>query len=258
MTAPAAVRRMVGSTAAYRGPIVLALVVMLAGDLLLRLSGDHLTAFGSLLDLVLIVVPLAGLVLGTTRVHHARDVIELLLAQPVSRKRVFFSLWLRDTVPLALAIAVGVIAPFAWHRSLGTMPLALAGAAASLAVISQTLAYVIALRQDDRVRALVWALAVWLTIAVLWDALLLFLALLLADRPIEGTMLALLASNPVDLVRVLMLLGSDAAAMLGYTGAVVSRALGTATGRAALGTILAAWLVVPIWVAARQFGRKDF
>ncbi|HRP07093.1 MAG TPA: ABC transporter permease subunit [Gemmatimonadales bacterium] len=258
MSARIAVQRMIGGAAGYRGPIALALVVMLAGELLLRMSGGDSTALVSLLDVVLIVTPLAGLVLGTTRVHHARDVIELLLAQPVSRRRVFFSLWLRDTVPLALALALGVIAPFVWHGSVSAMALALAGAAALLAVISQTLAYVIALRQDDRVRALVTALAVWLTAAVIWDGMLLLLALLLADRPIEGTMLALLAINPVDLVRVLMLLGSDAAAMLGYTGAVVSRALGTTTGRAALGAILALWLTVPIWVAARQFGRKDF
>src|SRR5690606_5732804 len=118
MTAPATLHRVMGGAATYRGPIALALVIMLAGDLLLRLGGDNFTAFGSLLDVVLIVTPLAGLVLGTTRVHHARDVIELLLAQPVSRRRVFFSLWLRDTVPLALALAVGVIAPFAWHRAL--------------------------------------------------------------------------------------------------------------------------------------------
>jgi Cu-processing system permease protein len=117
---------------------------------------------------------------------------------------------------------------------------------------------VIALRTDDRVRALGTALVAWLVAAVLWDGLVLVGALLLADRPIELPMLILLLLNPVDLVRVLLLLGSDGAAMLGYTGAVVARSLGTAAGRLTLGGLLLAWLLLPTWWAARTFARKDF
>lgn len=262
MTTPLALSRMRSGLARWRGALLLAAAVAVAGDLLLRLSGDPSTAFASILDLVLIITPLVGLVLGTTRLHHARDVIELMLAQPVSRRRVFTDLWLRGAVPLAAALSVGVIAPFLWQGTLGAsgvaMPLALAGAAALLALISHSLALIIALRIDDRVRALVTALGAWLVGAVLWDGVVLVLALLLADRPIELPLLGLLLINPIDLVRVLLLLGSDAAAMLGYTGAVVARTLGTTPGRAAIGALLAAWLVVPLWSAARLFHRKDF
>lgn len=246
----------------WRGGLLLAIGVAVIGDLLLRLSGDGAAAVGSMLDVVLVITPLIGLVLGTSRLHHARDVIELMLAQPVSRRRVFLDLWLRGALPLAAALAVGVMAPFVWQQQLPQvgvgLVLALAGAAAVLMVISQTLALIIALRFDDRVRALGVALGIWLVAAVLWDGLVLVLALVWADRPMELPILVLLAANPVDLVRVLMLLGSDAAAMLGYTGAMVSRTLGTAAGRAGLGVLLAGWLLVPLWWAARRFVRKDF
>ena len=262
MTGRMAVAQVSGVALRWRGPLLLAGLMAVVGDLLLRLSGDPLTAHASVLDVLLIVTPLVGLVLGTTRLHHARDVIELMLAQPVSRRRVFLNLWSRGAVPLAVAMAVGVLAPFAWQGSLlrggATMPLALAGSAAALALVSHSLAMVIALRIDDRVRALVVALLAWLAAAVLWDGLVLVCALLFAQRPVELPILGLLMLNPVDLVRVILLLGSDAAAMMGYTGAVATRSLGTTAGRLALGGVLVAWLVVPMWWAARTFGRKDF
>ena len=118
MTAPLAVMRLGGAALRWRGSLVLALLVAVIGDLLLRLSGDPATAYASLLDVVLILTPLIGLVLGTTRMHHARDMIVLMLAQPVSRRRVFLDLWIRGTLPLAGALAAGVIAPFAWQGSL--------------------------------------------------------------------------------------------------------------------------------------------
>jgi Cu-processing system permease protein len=262
MTARLAMRRIGGVTQRWRGPLALAIVVSVTGDVLLRLSGDPATAYASLLDVVLILTPLMTLVLGTTRMHHAREMIELMLAQPVSRRRVFADLWLRGTVPLAVALGAGVIAPFAWQGSLSrdgaVMPLVLAGAAAMLVLMSHSLAMIIALRIDDRVRALGVALMAWLVAAVLWDGLVLVVALLFADRPIEIPVLAMLVLNPVDLVRVLLLLGSDAAALLGYTGAVVSRSLGTAAGRAAIGGLVVLWLVLPLWWAKRTFERKDF
>jgi Cu-processing system permease protein len=257
-----AVAQVSGAALRWRGPLLLAATMALVGDLLLRLSGDPLTAQASVLDVLLIITPLIGLVLGTTRLHQARDVIELMLAQPVSRRRVFVNLWTRGAMPLAGALAVGVLAPFVWQgvllRDGMVMPMALAGAAAILALMSHSLAMVIALRVDDRVRALVLALVAWLVAAVLWDGVVLVAALLFAHRPIELPMLALLMLNPIDLVRVILLLGSDAAAMMGYTGAVVVRSLGTTTGRLALGGVALAWLLLPIWWAARTFERKDF
>lgn len=245
-----------------RGATAVALLVALTGDLLLRFSGAGATAVASLIDVVLIVTPLAGLVHGTMQVHHARDFTELLLAQPVSRGRLFVRLWAGSALPLAAGLAIGLVAPFAWQGRLGD-PTArllpwLVLAAVVLALVSNALAFVIALRLDDRVRALGVALAAWLAAAVLWDGIVLVVSIAFADRPVEVPMLILLALNPLDIARVLLLLGSDAAAMLGYTGAVLSRVLGSDAGRATLVGLLTAWLVVPLWLARRTFERKDF
>lgn len=240
----------------------LTLGLALLGELLLRFSGGGPTTLVSLLDVVLILTPLIGLVVGTMQVHHAREVTELLLAQPIARGRLFVALYLGTALPLAVAIVVGLLAPFTWHGLLfGPDALhlaALSGAAALLAMITTALAFIIALRADDRVRALGLALGVWLVAAILWDGVVLLAAMLLADRPIELPLLVMLAVNPLDLTRVLLLLGTDAAALLGYTGAVVQRAMGTDGGRLVLVGLLSLWAVVPCTAAARTFLRKDF
>jgi Cu-processing system permease protein len=239
-----------------------ALGLALVGELLLRFAGSGVSSLVSLLDVVLILVPLAGLVVGTMQVHHARELIELLLAQPIARARLFAGLWLGIALPLALALAVGLVTPFAIH---GLLVGALAGRVAMLVAvatllvaISTAFAFVIALRQDDRVRALSVALGLWLVTAVLWDGAALAIAMLFGTRPIEGPLLAMLALNPVDIARVLLLLGSDTAAMLGATGAVLARTLGGARGQAVLVLLLVAWVALPIWWSARTFARKDF
>lgn len=249
---------------AIRGRWLIGLLaaLLVLGELLLRFSGGGPTTLVSLLDVVLILTPLVGLVVGTMQVHHAREVTELLLAQPIARGRLFAALYLGTALPLAAVIVVGLLAPFAWHGMLfgaafGQL-LGLAVAAVGLSLLTTALAFIIALRADDRVRALGIALGLWLVTAVLWDGVVLLLALLLGNRPIEGPLLALLALNPLDIARVLLLLGTDAAALLGYTGAVLARSLGTDGGRVALAGLLMLWLTLPVAVAARSFARKDF
>ncbi|MEO5799861.1 MAG: ABC transporter permease subunit [Gemmatimonadales bacterium] len=249
---------------AFRGRWLLGVVCTLAltGELLIRFGGGGATTIVSLIDVVLILTPMLGLVAGTVQVHHAREMTELLLAQPVSRRRLFVGLYLGNVIPLASAILLGLVAPFLWHRLLfGEMGLRLVPlllVAVGLTGISSALAFVVALRIDDRVRALGAAIGLWLIAAVVWDGIILLLAVMLGQRPVEAPMLAVLALNPIDVARVLLLLGSDAAALLGYTGAVVQHTLGTEAGRAALILTLSLWLALPLAVATRAFQRKSF
>jgi len=68
------------------------LVLLLLTDALLRFGGSGPRAVVSLLNLVLIVVPLVSLVFGTLHIYRAREFAELLLAQPVGRGSLFAGL----------------------------------------------------------------------------------------------------------------------------------------------------------------------
>jgi Cu-processing system permease protein len=79
-----------------------------------------------------------------------------------------------------------------------------------------------------------------------------------ADYPLERPMLIAMFANPVDLSRLLLLTRFDAAALLGYTGAIFQSFLGGAIGLAVATTALALWLAAPAFLGMRRFMRKDF
>ena len=235
---------------------------LLATDALLRFGGDGTRAVISLTNVVLLVVPLVTIVFGAMYLYDAREFVELLLAQPVSRRQLYQGLYAGLALPLAGAFAGGVGAPFLLHGALGAMPrgtlptLLAIGVALTLAFTG--LAFCIAVRSEDRVRGLGSAIALWLAFAVLYDGLVLLLATLFADYPLERLLVGLTLANPVDLARVALLLRLDVSALMGYTGAVFEHFLGSAGGVLLSLSALAAWVVLPFLMGSRAFERKDF
>ena len=228
---------------------------------LLRFSDNETKALLSLVNVVLLVVPLANLVFGAMYLYGAREFVELLLAQPLRRRELFAGLYLGLTVPVSLAATIGIGAPLLLQGvSAATMRTGavLALIAVVLSAFFTGIATVIAYRIEDRVRGLATALGVWLTLAVVYDAIALLAAVQFADYPLERPMLALMLANPIDLARLVLLLHFDVAALLGYTGAVFERFVGGTTGLIVAGIALSTWAAVPALVGARLFRRKDF
>lgn len=236
-----------------------ALLFLLLTDLLFRFgaSGDRVLL--SLLNAVLLLVPLVSIVVGTMHVYQSREFIELLLAQPVGRRSLFAALWLGLTVPMALAFVAGVGLPFLWQGAGGAggtlVTLLLAGAA--LTGVFTAIAYLLAVSFQDRAAGLGAAILVWLFLAVLYDGLILIGTALLANYPLEKPVLTAVVLNPIDLARVLLLLKIDIAALMGYTGAVFERFFGSGRGLLVSAGALGLWIAVPAWLAMRRFVRRD-
>lgn len=235
---------------------------LIVTDGLLRFSGGGTNAVMSLLNVVLFIIPLANIVFGTMYLYNAREFTELLLAQPIGRRQLFGGLFLGLALPLACGFVAGVGIPFILHgfddgalRSTLTMLVALG---VTLTFCFTGLAFALALRLEDRAKALGAAIGIWLLTTVLYDGLVLLLGAMFGDYPLERPLLALMLLNPVDLARVLMLLQLDLSALMGYTGAVFKSFFGSAGGMAlALGALLV-WAAAPPLAALHLFRRKDF
>ena len=238
------------------------LFFLVVTDALLRFGGGGTRALLGLMNVVLLVVPLVSAVFGTTYLYDTREYTELLLAQPVSRRQLYAGLYLGLTVPLALGFAAGVGAPFLLHGAVGAGQLGtlvtLLFTGCALSFVFTALAFVIALRFDDRIKGLGVAIAVWLGLAVLYDGLVLVLVAVFADYPLERAVLGLMVANPVDLARVMLLLQFDVSALMGYTGAVFRKFFGSAGGMTLAVVALALWAALPAALGARLFRRKDF
>lgn len=240
--------------------IAYALFFAVVTDALVRFGGGDAKAMLSLVSVSLLVVPLVSLVFGTTYLYDARDFTEVLLAQPVGRTQLFAGLYAGLAGPLALAFAAGAGLPFLLHgvpEGHGATLATLLACGVVLTLVFVAIAFLVATRAEDKVKGLGAAIGLWLALALLYDGAVLLLVALLADYPIERPVLALMLANPVDLARVLLLLRFDAAALMGYTGAVFARFFGGAGALVAVG-MLAAWIVVPVGLGVRAFRRRDF
>jgi Cu-processing system permease protein len=235
------------------------LVFALLTDALFRFGGSGPRVVVSLLNVVLLVIPLVSVVFGTLHLSNSREFIELLLAQPVSRTALYVGLYFGLALPLAGAFAAGVAVPVLLHGGAGAAGLGtLLLVGAVLTLVFTSLAFVAGVHFDDRARGLGLALLVWFAATVLYDGLVLLVATCFADWPLETPMLLLTLLNPVDLGRVLLLLSVDVAALMGYTGAVFERFFGSGVGVALAGTALVAWTALPFLLGLRGFARKDF
>lgn len=238
------------------------LFFLAATELLFRFGGGSAKALLSLTNVVLILIPLVSILFGTMYLYNAREFTELLLTQPVDRKALFGGLYIGLAAPLAAAFLVGVGLPFLWHgveaASHVTTLLTLTGAGTALTFVFVALAFVVAVRFEDKVRGLGMAVLLWLLFAILYDGLVLVLLSTFADYPLERPMIGLMLLNPVDLARVLLLLTFDVSALMGYTGAVFEKFFGCALGIVVSATALGIWLLVPLGLGRRFFQKKDF
>jgi len=239
-----------------------ALFFLAATDALLRFGGGGSSALLSLMNVVLLLVPLVGTVFGTMYLYDAREFTELLLAQPVRRDQLYVGLYVGLALPLSGGFVAGLVAPFLVHGvddpAQWRLLAALALTGVALTCVFVGLAFLIAVRSEDKARGLGAAVGVWLLFSLLYDGLVLLAVLLLDDYPLERPLLGLMLANPVDLARVVLLLQFDVSALMGYTGAVFERFFGGAGGLAIAATALAAWVAAPVLLGMRAFRRRDF
>jgi Cu-processing system permease protein len=239
-----------------------ALLLLVLTDALLRFGGGGPRAVLSLMNVVLVFVPLVSIVFGTMYLYGARDFIELLLAQPVGRTALFAGLYGGLAAPLAAGFLIGAGLPFVWggagDGSLAGPLAMLLAAGVLLTLVFTALAFLVSLLFEDRAKGLGSAILVWLAATALYDALLVLVATTFSDYPLELPLIGLTLLNPVDLGRVLLLLRFDTAALMGYTGAVFERFFGSRLGVGLALAALGLWCAAPLLLASRRFRRKDF
>lgn len=237
------------------------LVLLLLTDALFRFGDGGPRVVLSLINVVLLLVPLVGLVYGTMHFQQARGFSLFLLAQPVGRRPLLAALYLGLTLPLTAVLLLGLGLPFIWNATpdpeLWRPLFALLGVGVLLTWAATALALLVAVRIDDRARGLAAALLVWVTGGILFDGLLLLITVTFDRWPLERPLLALTLLNPLDLGRVFLLLQLDHAALLGYTGGLFSHFFGSALGSLVAGTALVAWIVLPTVTAFRRFQSRD-
>lgn len=229
---------------------------------LFSFGGNSTQVLLSLMNIVLVLIPLVGIVFGTMYVYHSREFVELLLSQPVRRKSIYRGVFSGLAVPLALSFTVGTTLPFLFfgtEQAADWITLAaLLSAGTVLTFVFVALAFVVSLKNEDRLKGFGISILLWFFFAILYDGLVLFSAYAFGDYPLEKAMIVLSVLNPIDLARIIMLLNFDISALMGYTGAIFKQFFGSGIGIGIGIASLAVWFALPFFLGQRAFDKKDF
>ncbi len=229
---------------------------------LLNFSPDISRTIVSLMNIVLVLCPLIGTLFGALYYYNSREFIDLLLALPLPRRSIFLGKYLGLSLSLVLSLIVGITLPMAVFGVFATDQVLnffiLLSTGVFLTFIFTAIAFLVAIRFENPIRGFGAALFIWLFLAVIYDGILLVLMMYFENYPLDRFALIMTLFNPVDLSRVLIMLQLDISALMGYTGAVFRKFLGTATGMAVAYTALSAWVIIPVLFFLRAAGKKDF
>jgi len=233
----------------------------LSTDLLFRFGGSGAHVVLSLMNVVLILIPLVALIFGMIYLYNSREFIELLLTQPVDRKRMFWGMYLGLALPLTFAFLCGIGIPALYSR-IDTQSQAafifLAVTGIALTFIFTALAFFISTRFEDKIKGLGSAVLIWLFFIFIYDGLIMMVLFMFAEYPLDNVSIVLSMLNPIDLGRIFLLLQLDISALMGYTGASFSRFFGSQNGMLIALFSMAVWILIPVLAGQRKFLRKDF
>ena len=210
----------------------------------------------TILNVILFTVPLVSILFATIYLYNSSEFIELLLSQPIKRRKIWLSLFFGLSLSMVLAFFVGAGIPLLIFSpdSIGIMMITIG---CLISIIFVALAFLSSIITRDKAKGIGIAIMTWLYFALLFDGIVLFLLFQFSDYPIENVMVGVTALSPIDLARIQILLHLEVSAMMGYTGAIFKNFFGTSMGLTASFLLLCLWAIVPFLISLKKFNTKD-
>lgn len=245
-----------------RWSLVYLVFYLLLGFLLLFINNDLSKGIITILNIVIVLVPLISTIFGVMYYYNSTEFTKLLMALPIKRSSIFMGEYLGLSISLSLSLVIGLGVPFlVYGLTLSSAIwnfLLLLVSGVFLTFIFTALAFNIALANENRIKGFGYAILMWLFLAVVYDGIFLVCLLVFQDYPLDTMALIGTLLNPVDLSRILILLKLDISALLGYTGAVFQKYFQNSLGMMISLFVLLLWTIIPIWNIRRLAAKKDF
>ena len=233
-----------------------ALFLLAISLVMFRMEENESKALLSLLNIILIVVPIVSMIFATIHYYNSYEFIELMLSQPISRRKIFISEFSGVGLSLVIAFVIGVGIPLLLYAP-GPVGYTLLFTGIFLNLIFTSLAILTSVLARDKTKGIGFALLLWFYFALIYDGIILLILFTFNDYPLEKITLALTSFNPIDLARISIMLKMDISALMGYTGALYKDFFGSSTGIIFTSVIMLLWILLPVWLALKIFKRKD-
>ncbi len=228
--------------------------------------GDYgLAGFGrtaaSIINIVLLVVPLMGLTLGAISLagERERNTLQYLLAQPVTQFEVLFGKYLGLAIALFSALVLGfgisgIFISFQGGSAEINLYLLMVLLAFMLALVSLSLGFLISSMVRKGSTAISIALFIWLLLLIFGDLGLMGTSIMLKLG--VGQLLTLTLLNPMQIFKIAAILNiRGSLEVLGPAGIYALRTYGTQLMPGLIGVLLA-WTLLPLTFAYYAFRRS--
>ncbi|HWV05833.1 MAG: ABC transporter permease [Ralstonia sp.] len=220
------------------------------------LRGMEVT-IASLVSLVIYLVPLIALILGFDAIvgERERGSLDLLLSMPITRVELLLGKYLG----LAAALACSTVVGFGVVGILLAVKLPLAAmyhyagfmlSSVLLGMAFLSLALLVSVIAADRTRASGVAIALWFFFVLVFDLLLLGALIATGGKLGSDALPYLMLLNPADIFRILNIFSFDEVRTLYGLATVFPEHMADPL---VLGSLMAAWIVAPLAVAAWKF-----
>jgi len=210
----------------------------------------------SMLTMNLTLIPLISTMFSTIYIYNSGEFIELLAAQPIKRRTLWFSIFVSLALALSIAFFIGFGIPVLIF-SANSVGITMIITGIILSVIFVSISLFTAVYIKDKTKGIGAALLLWLFFTVVFDGLVLFLLFQFLDYPLENLIVVLSMLNPVDLVRIVSLMQMDVSALMGATTAVFKKTFTGMSGSIITYGVLILWLILPLYFSIRKFDKKD-
>ena len=224
---------------------------------LLRFGGDPSKVTASLLNIILLVVPLVSILYSSVHWYNAEPFTGILITQPIRRSSVYISTWLAISSGLTLSFVVSTGLSLWFFNAIHFNSLFLLAIGGLLGFVFVGIGMLIAVIVADRMKGLGLIFLVWLYFSLLHDVVVFLFISSFGEYPIEIPSIGLMLINPIDLARCALLLSIDLSAMMGYTGRILQEVLSKPIGLAIAVLTLLMWTIVPAVCGAKYFEHKD-
>lgn len=210
-----------------------------------------------LMQIVLVLLPVITVIFTAIYYYNSTEFITLMLSHPIGRFTIFKSFYICLVLAFITGFILGICLPlFIFYQGFQSLFLAVGGI--FLIAIFTALGLAVGVRNKDKARGLGIVLLLWAFFAFIYDGILIYVMYQFSEYPIEKTVLFLTFFNPIDITRIMVIMKTEASAMLGLSGAVFQKFFGSSFGvLASLGALLG-WSILPLISAWRGFLKKDF
>lgn len=241
-----------------RSRVVLAytLLLFLVAMGVFNLEGNATKGVLSLMNIVLVMVPLFSIIFSTIYLYNAAEFIELMASQPLRRINLWMSVFSGLSIAMSTAFLLACGLPILLYGGgkSGAIVLAIG---MCITVVFVALAMLASVTTRDKARGIGLSIMGWFYFTVIFDALLLFVLFQFMDYPMETALLVLSMLNPLDLGRVIILLQFDQSVLMGATSTLFRDFFEMGWGSFIAGFVLLLWLIVPFWISLKKFVTRD-